>query len=98
MTLQGQPATTGETRIARRQALSAPLPLAKDESESRGYSKFPYTFLTPHSHLPYRNTTLPHEILPAMEKEHIMLDLWFVALGLGLIGLLAGYLALLRKA
>jgi hypothetical protein len=37
-------------------------------------------------------------ILLSMEKEHIMLDFWFVALGLGLIGLMAGYLALLRKA
>ena len=40
----------------------------------------------------------PHGILPCMEKEHIMLDLWFGGLGLGLIGLMAAYLALLRKA
>jgi hypothetical protein len=41
---------------------------------------------------------LAQGMILCMEKEHIMLDLWFVALGLGLIGLLAGYLTLLRKA
>ncbi|MEO5619342.1 MAG: hypothetical protein ABIQ85_00360 [Cypionkella sp.] len=59
---------------------------------------FPYNFLTRHHRLPYRNAMPAQGILLSMEKEHIMLDFWFVALGLGLIGLMAGYLALLRKA
>jgi hypothetical protein len=32
------------------------------------------------------------------EEENIMLDIWFAGLGLGLIGLMAAYLTLLRKA
>lgn len=40
----------------------------------------------------------PRDILPWMEKENVMLDVWFAGLGLGLIGLMTGYLVLLRKA
>jgi hypothetical protein len=35
---------------------------------------------------------------PGRKKENVMLDIAYAGLGLGLIGLMAGYLALLRKA
>jgi hypothetical protein len=56
--------------------------------------QLPYTRAQPS--VSKRNATPWHSF--GLKKEPVMLDLWFAGLGLGLIGLMAAYLALLRKA
>lgn len=40
----------------------------------------------------------PVPVLDQIQRRHSMLDIWFCGLGLGVIGLMLAYVALLRKA